>query len=346
MKPFDRLVGQDGSIEVLRHALDSGRVHHAWIFHGPDGVGKGTAARAFAAALIAGEEFDEADPQANALLGATGHPDLLWVRREAKPTTPASRRDNPEPEDLRKFIVVDQIRQLSSLAALTPRIGKRRCFVIDEADRMNGEAQNALLKTLEEPPGNAVLILVASRPHRLLPTVRSRCFQLRFAALKTRELAALLLSEGVPESEALIRAALAEGRPGRARELDVDALQEQREGLLAALEALAPPTLSFARFPDQAKALAGPHEAAFVDGLGLFQALLRDAIRAGSGNHRTLIHEDLRDRLLELGRRVDRRRATELIRSTDRLRNALQTNVNRTLIAESLLAAVGGGPIP
>ena len=164
--------------------------------------------------------------------------------------------------------------------------------------------------------------------------------------LKTRDLAPLLASDGVPEDEALIRAALAEGRPGLARDLDVEALREQREGLLLALEALAPPKQSFARFPDQAKALAGPHEAAFVEGLGLFQALLRDAIRAGSGNHRTLIHEDLRERLLALGQRVDRRRATELIRSTDRLRNALQTNVNRTLIAESLLAAVGGGPIP
>ncbi len=212
---------------------------------------------------------------------------------------------------------------------------------------MNLEAQNALLKTLEEPPGQTLLILVASRPHVLISTVRSRCFAVGFAALKADELAAALQARGLPPDEALARASLAEGRPGRAMDLELAAMRERRDAVLEMLESLAPPRGRAAELPGLAAALAGPDEATLVEGLELLQGLLRDAARVGSGpGGAPLVHADLADRVEALGRRLGPERAAGLIASVDRLRGELRFNLNRTLVAESLLAAVAGGPLP
>lgn len=342
---LDELSGQDQPVGILRRALDNERVPHGMLFQGPEGVGKATAALAFAAELIAGEPVGSNHPLASRFAGRGNHMDLMTVRLEAKKSVPASRRDNPTDEDLAKFITVDQIRRLSSLAASAPREGRRRVFLIDPADRMNPAAQNALLKTLEEPPGSAVLILVASRPHHLLPTVRSRCFQLRFSVLKSGELAALLERRGVPPAEAGLRAALAEGRPGYALELDLESLRERREELLARLEGLASSPRAIAGIASSAAVMAGKDDKTLQSGLDMVQSLLRDASRAASGDLE-LIHIDCQDRLKALGDRLTPARAACLVAGIDRLRGDLRFNVNRTLIAETVLAGVAGAPIP
>jgi DNA polymerase-3 subunit delta' len=247
--------------------------------------------------------------------------------------------------ELRPFIVVQQIRELSYHAAYAPREGRRRVFLVDPADRMNTESQNALLKTLEEPTAQAVIVLVASRPHVLLPTVRSRCFQIGFGAVPPGELAVLLAAGGMPAQESRARAALAEGRPGRAMSLDLPALAERRDLILTSLEALSASPPAAADLGTVADQVCGLGETELLEGLDLVMALLRDAARVASGR-RSILHADVGPRIETLGRRLGAERAMDIVALADRLRGDLRLNINKTLLCETLLAAVAGGPIP
>ena len=253
----------------------------------------------------------------------------------------------PEDTDLSAFIRIFQIRQLVEHAAHAPREAGWRIFLIDPADAMNAESQNALLKTLEEPPGQSLLVLVSSRPHLLLPTIRSRTFNLGFAPLATGALAGELEGRGFDRSEAVERAALSGGRLGFALELDLEGMRERRLSILETLEALAASPRALADLPAQVGALAGKDDRELEEGLDLFAGLLRDAARlAAGGDLDPLTHRDIAARLAELSGRLGCDRGAELVRTTDVLRRGLRTNLNKTLMIESLLAAVAGGPIP
>ena len=340
MIPFDRILGQRKALDLLERMLDHGRLPHALLFQGPEGVGKGTVARSFAAALLC----DRPEPQACGscpacrLVDAGAHPDFLLVER--LPRKPPSR-------ELRHYVIVDQIRQLSRFASMSPRQGPRRVFLIDPADRMNNEAQNALLKTLEEPPGQALLILVAARPRLLLPTVRSRTFHVGFGPLRPAELAEALRARGFSDEESLERAALSSGRPGLALDLDLETLLAWRGDVLEALESLTRSPAGAAELPSFAAHLAGKDEHRLRGSLDLLEALLRDAALAAAGSGRaTLAHTDIADRLERVGNDLGPRRAAEIVEAVERLRHDLRLNLNRTLVVESLLAAVAGGPVP
>ncbi len=335
MKRFATILGHQRALEVLTGLLTGGRMPHAMLFHGPEGVGKASIARLLGRALIC-RDLGCATCEDCRLFDAGNHPDFVHVKLEL-------RKDSKE---YRKQIVVDQVRRVSSLVGLAPRKGARRLILIDPADRMNLESQNALLKTLEEPPPHTVLILIAARPQVLVSTVRSRCFTLGFGPLRAADLARLLESRGFDAREAMARAALAEGRPGRAMELDLEALNERRESLLDGLERLAS-RQDIGILQRLGAAVAGKDEPALQANLELLSGLLRDAARSASGGgSEVLVHADLADRLSRLGQTVGVERAAELVASVDRLRDQLRFNLNRTLVAESVLAAVAGGPLP
>lgn len=352
---FAEILGATHPREVLARMLRSGRVPHALLFHGPEGVGKRTIAERFAASILCetpGPEAAACGRCTACLRVAHGnHPDLLVTTRLPKSAAKdAASVDDDEPEtgesgDLKAWIVVEQIRALTEHAAYAPREGKSRIFLVDPADRMNPAAQNALLKTLEEPPGRAVIILVAARPHVLFSTVRSRCFQLGFPAMAPEALAAALVARGIPKDEAEARAALAEGRPGRALTLDLAATAERRDAILAMLEALAASPKGLAGMTAYVEALVGEDEATMLEGLELTEALLRDAARRAAGSP-SVLNADLAERLSRLGRTLGLARAAALSTLTDRLRGELRLNVNKALLAETLLAAVAGGPVP
>ena len=336
MKRFATILGHERPLEALNGLLERGRLPHAVLFHGPEGVGKASIAKLLGRALVCHALGCAACDDCR-LFDAGNHPDFVHVK-------PQLRKDSKT--EYRKQIVVDQVRQLSNMVGLAPRLGARRVILIDPADKMNVEAQNALLKTLEEPPPHTVLILIAARPQVLAPTVRSRCFALGFGPLRAEDLARLLESHGFDAQEALARAALAEGRPGKAIELDLEALRERREKLLDGLERLAS-RRDIGALQALAAAFAGKDEPALQTNLELLAALLRDAARCASGDgDEVLVHADLADRLSRLGRTLGAERSAALVASVDRLRDQLRFNLNRTLVAESVLAAVAGGPLP
>ncbi len=218
-----RLVGHDAAEKTMLAAQGSGRMHHAWLITGPRGIGKATLAWRFARFLLAGQQggglFGDAPagldvpadaPGAN-LVDARSHPDLFHLRRTL----------NPDSGRMRSEIVVDDVRGLGEFMHMTPAMGDWRVAIVDAADEMNRNAANAVLKILEEPPPNAVLLIVAHAPGRLLPTIRSRCRRLALQALGD-DTAMQLLAAYAPDTkpdERTSLAGLAEGSIGRALEL-------------------------------------------------------------------------------------------------------------------------------
>lgn len=178
--------GHDLVVDQLRAALAEDRFPHAWLFVGPGGIGK----RAFAARLAQALLCDRHDERALDPCGdcpgctqaaASTHPDLYVVAR---------------PED-RHELPIALIRQLISDLGLKPSRGRRKVAILDDADDLNDESANALLKTLEEPPPGSTLILIGTSPELQLDTIRSRCRVVRFEPLSTADLAPLLVEQGV-----------------------------------------------------------------------------------------------------------------------------------------------------
>ncbi|BDG08039.1 DNA polymerase III subunit delta' [Anaeromyxobacter paludicola] len=234
--PFAEIIGQDRAVGSLRAALARGALHHAYLFGGPAGVGKGAAARLLAqAANCEGPAAAGADA-----CGACGpctriarglHPDVLFLAEERE-MAKAGRWEPKGGRTPSKEIVVDQIRELVDRRLGMKRFeGRRRFVVVDPADAMNVQAQNALLKTLEEPPDDTTLVLVSSSPDGLLATIKSRCLRVPFAPLPDELVSARLLAEGWEPAAARVAAALAGGSLGRALGLDAEALEERRQAV-------------------------------------------------------------------------------------------------------------------
>lgn len=209
MSPLD---GHDAAWAAWNEALGSARMHHAWLLTGPRGLGKGLFARAAAARLIA--EPGQHQPE------GTAHPDLVLLDHLPLNDAEEEKKAEGKPFQTKRNITVDQIRRMQQRLTTRPTLGNRRAVIVDPADDLEKSAANALLKSLEEPPAGTFFLLVAHRPGRLLPTIRSRCRVLRFAPLNDAAVERVL-RESAPEADAATRAAAlaaAEGSPGVALE--------------------------------------------------------------------------------------------------------------------------------
>jgi DNA polymerase-3 subunit delta' len=185
-------------------------MHHAWIFSGKQGLGKGSFAIEAARELVA--EPGVVQPSADA------HPDILILSHLPANDDEDKKRAEGKPFQTKRNITIDQIRRMQQRLNTRPTLGSRRAVIVDPADDMEKSAVNALLKSLEEPPLGTFFLLVAHRPGRLLPTVRSRCRIVRFAPLPDVEVAAIL-ERHAPQANGATRAAAvaaAEGSPGSA----------------------------------------------------------------------------------------------------------------------------------
>ncbi|HXV24066.1 MAG TPA: DNA polymerase III subunit delta' [Alphaproteobacteria bacterium] len=248
------LIGQDEAIGSLRSLHRSGRLPHALIFSGPRGIGKATLAFRFVRWLLAeggagGGLFAGADVASDNLaldpshpafrrVASGGHPDLITVERTVNEKT-GKRRDE---------IVIEDARAVGNFLRLTPAEGGWRIVVVDAADELNRNSANALLKVLEEPPRQALLLLVAHAPGRLLPTIRSRCRTIALRRLEDGEVADLLrrYRTGLDAEEEGLLVQLAEGSIGRALDLaDAGGAELYREvvSLISALPALDMPAV-------------------------------------------------------------------------------------------------------
>jgi DNA polymerase-3 subunit delta' len=333
VSPFDRIVGHERALGPLRRALAEGRLHPALLFHGPEGVGKRLAAFALAAALNCPEAPGEgcgACPSCRRVLEGHALRDLASAGEKRAPGRHADVLFYPP---RRRQILLEQIQDLCREAGFRPFEGRRRVFLVDPADRMNREAANALLKTLEEPPGSTCIVLITASPDGLPPTIRSRCQAVRFAPLPVDDLAALLAREGRPAGEARRLARLASGSVGRAAGIDLAAHDALRERTLAALEPGGDGLLRALGLAAEAGAAAGP----FEDLAAMLASLLRDLalLQEGAADD-ALVHDDVADRLRPLAGRLGPGAPAMLDRVEEAVRRT-RGNVNPRLAAEAIL---------
>lgn len=208
---FD-LIGHAAAEEAFEASRARGRLHHAWLLTGPEGVGKATFAYRAARRLLGAPE----DPSHGVLGASPDHPVSRQIIAHAHPDLFVIERLG-EDGKVRKVIPVEETRRISEFFSKSPASAPHRVAIVDAVDDLNPFGANALLKTLEEPPAHGVLLLVSHSPGRLLPTIRSRCRRLAFPPLPLDETAAFVRDrEDVSVEDSLRLAKMAGGAPGRA----------------------------------------------------------------------------------------------------------------------------------
>ena len=265
---FSDVKGQPRAIAHVQRTMASGKLHHALLFTGPDGVGKLACARAVAAALIcqapvAGDACGVCDACHKA--GADLHPDILVVR----------------PQGAGNVIGIGEVRDLAARLGYPPHEAPARTIILDGADRLTVEASNGFLKTLEEPPSRTYFVLVSSAPDRLLVTILSRCQRVLFAPLDRATVAAILVERGIDAGRARQAAALSGGSAARALSLAAEGELERRRSRARAL-AQAAASQKFKAAVDAAAELAQAKDE-IIPTLDLLLQWYRDAAALAAG---------------------------------------------------------------
>lgn len=341
---LDQLTGNERVKNLLRRMLELGRVPGALLFAGEEGVGKKLFALEIAKALNC------RTPQG--VEGCGKCPACLRMSRFNFP-------QSQDPDDLKKILwtdhgdvgmvvapkrllLVDQMRDVEREANFRPFEGRARVFLVDDADKLNDQSANALLKTLEEPPPTSHLILITSRPAMLLPTVRSRCQAIRFSPLTTAEIEQHLLKNKLATaSEAGLMARAGNGSIGRALAGDLESFKERRDAMLQVLTALAitgdqSRLLRLAEEMNEAK-----HKDEYEFGLELLETLIRDALMLSVGiTSVKVINEDVLPQLQKISERIDSRSATSWISRIEELREQLVVNINRKPATDALFLSM------
>lgn len=212
--PLDHthMVGHNEARQAFSRALADDRLHHAWLLAGPRGIGKATLALRLAAQVLAGTpDLPPPEHAIHSQMRRGGHPNLLYL----------SRTWDQKNKRFRTQLVVDDVRRINGLFAMTAGQGRRRVCIVDAADDMNPSAANAILKTLEEPPRDALFLLVSHSPGRLLPTIRSRCRVLPMHPLGDAEVGTVVdhLGLGTNQKDLAAAVRLSEGSPRRAAQI-------------------------------------------------------------------------------------------------------------------------------
>ncbi len=236
-----KLLGNNQIKDAFKQMLAKQRVPRSLLFAGENGVGKKQFAFELAKAFSCQNPVDfEACDLCSACKRATKFD--FPTSTEKKDNDKIFFSEHADVAIIRKagkFITVNQIRELETEANFRPYEGKARFFIIDDADKMNEQASNALLKTLEEPAATTYIFLITSRPMSLLQTIRSRCQTIRFALINAGEIEHFLLADGkVSQDDAQLLARLSLGSIGRARSLDLDKFRDQRDKMIKVLHGI------------------------------------------------------------------------------------------------------------
>jgi len=315
---FSRILGHDRQKELLQRAIDTHRLPHAYLFEGPEGIGKRLVALALTKRLFCETGQGCCNCPACRKIEHHNHPDLHLL----------------EPDG--QFIKIEQIRGIQKELSFRPLEAPRKVCLIDGAERLNPAAGNALLKTLEEPSGDALLILLSSRPENILSTIRSRCQRLPFTRLPQARLKEVLLERmALDATEGHILAALSEGSFKKALGKDRDLYLEKRRELLKSLTTLAPGRV----LPlfELAQTLSEEKDRIF-DILDIFQAFYRDLLLYRQGRpEEELVNIDLAEKIRRVAARESLPSLLVKLDAIESARRHLERNVNRQLALEVLL---------
>ncbi len=317
---FANIEGHEKPVTILKRALANRTLAHAYLFSGEEGIGKKMTAFALAAAVNCanrGPEGGCGECPSCRKVASGGHPDVHLL--------------GPDGDEIK----IDRIRQIQADLALKPFEGAKKTLIVDSAERMNQASANAFLKTLEEPPGDALILLITSMPQSLLPTIRSRCQEIRFQPLPRRTIAhALMKQRGLSEGDAWFLAALAQGSMGRSLEMGAEQEKTERDQIMTLWEGL--PQRGAGEVLAIAEAYAKDRER--LDRLlAVGVECLRDAlIYRETGDERLLVQAGAVERYRRWGERFSVPKLLADLELFISSRNLLDQRVSAQLVAENL----------
>lgn len=366
---FQDIVGQEQAIERLQRGLRGGRLPHALLFAGPAGVGRRTTALALARTLLCSEAMGQ-QPAGGKKAEATfiqacgrcddcrmseagSHPDLNLIYKELARYHDDAQVRSRVMQDLSIAVIRDF---LIARAGRSPARGRGKVFIVLEADLMSIAAQNALLKTLEEPPSGVTIILISQRPEQLLPTTLSRCAMIRFGLLPRQFVLDKLIECGMEQAEAAFWASFTAGSVGRASRLAGQGMYEVKcelidklsqlgpegdaqlgEHLTKVADALATKAVAEAKKADGAelsKTLAARLAAGAM--LELIAEAYRDGLGLAAGAERPITNQDQLTAVKALAGRFRPEQLAEIIEALSRCEQLLWRNVNPRIVWDNV----------
>jgi DNA polymerase-3 subunit delta' len=331
---FSSLIGNERIKRLLQRAVAEDRIGQSLLMAGPRGVGKYQFAIALAQALNC-EQVKQGVPCGSCLaclrVERGEHADVRTILRESK--DPSFKK---EPKS--QFVKIDQIRVMCEQAQFRPYEGRRRVFIIDDAEWLRHEAANSLLKTLEEPPSTSLVILVTSKPYVLLETVRSRCQMLNFAPLSASEIEEHLLMKKMPADEARLRARLSRGSVGHALEIDLNGYRETRDKMLDLVETMGV-TREIAKLLSASEYLGRKIEKdEFEVHIDVLLVLLDDLFHLKlNALEASLTNADIAERLKRVSEKITFDQINGWVERIEEIFRAMPRNVNRQLAMDAML---------
>ncbi len=349
---FDKLIGNEPIKTILRRMLRANRVPHSLLFAGIEGIGKMRFALELAKSFVCTNlNLDEACDECPACRRAEKF-DIPVVtastkieeklREKFKTVFFSEHSDVGMVVPLKKNVFVDAIRDLEKASNFQPYEARARILLIDDADKMNDAASNALLKTLEEPPTDSYIFLVTSRPDSLLPTILSRCQILRFAPIACAKIEHhLLATKEFSPDDAKVVARLSAGSVGAALQTDLTRFRELRATTLKILESLLSGK-DRAILLQTAEAISdAKNKENYEDFLNILQTLIHDVwtLRIGADE---IVNADIQARLQNFAEKSDVKRLAAWLSEIETMREGFVVNLNKKIATEALFMQMAG----
>lgn len=336
MAAFENFYGNSSVAQTLARTIEQKRIPQTILLTGPEGVGKATLARRFAAALLGDAAKIERDD--------LSLPENIDIFEQREKWTAEKRAEDPlffsthpdfvtfAPQGPLRQVTIQQMRLLRERAQFKPLRGSHRVFLIDRIDRANEQAANSLLKVLEEPPPHLVIIQTAENLYDLLPTIRSRSIVFQLASLAEPEMRAFAEARGLSNTDT--RIALAQGSPGVAASLDLEQFRERRALVLAAFECAAGLT-TFATWVEHSEAFVAKKSEKLDFYLKPAYALLEDILRGlhGSG----VKNADIQQRIAAISRAVSFPWIERAVRLLDELVWMARRNIQKVGAMDAMI---------
>ena len=343
---FRNLAGNEHVKQTLRHLISKGRVPNSLLFAGDDGIGKRQFAIELAKTFVC---LEPSEGEACDVCAACRRADVFSFPkpddRDAYKRVIFS--DHPDIGTVVPFnrtILVDSVRHLESEANFRPYEATDRIFIIDDADKMNDAASNALLKTLEEPASTTHIFLVTSRPDSLLPTIRSRCQTLRFAPVGGDEIERFLIEDrAFTHDEARLAARLSRGSIGRAVSINVEKFRVRREKMVAVVGNVIETSDRAALLRISERMNDAKNKDSFEEDLDVLQSLIHDVWTLKVGGDATrIVNSDLADELSRLAENAGKADMPSWLAAIDTMRENFAVNINRKIAADALFVSMAG----
>lgn len=322
---FNNFLGNEPLKEYFSNAIHHNQLSHSYIFEGPKGVGKKTFATILTKLLTCSLRDDEPCNECNSchMINSNAHPDVLTILKSGKLSTKI--------DDVRKGIAEMNIK---------PFQASYKFLIVAEADTLTVEAQNALLKTIEEPPSYGVCILICENISKLLPTIISRCIKINFSPLPNKDISQYLIQNGADKQKATIYSMLAEGSMGKAKSSldneDFMAFRDKSVKLITKVQGCDITTLY------EAINEANEYKESLLEMVNFWTLWFRDISLIKTTNEPTLFFPDYKEQLLIQAENLSLKKLGTILESSKSAIADLSRNITTTFILESLFLTING----